>query len=278
MAYWELSIDCDERLFPAAILRLKQQGLTSCLVDRRAEDRIGFRVFLPEEIERPRLLGLSRRLTMDAERLAGRPTRVSYRKTDACEAPILHDPTPVGPRLVVQPATAALPDDGRIAVRLLPRAAFGGTHPTTRLCLEALQRLPLAGATLADVGCGSGVLSIAARLLGAAEVAAVDIDPVAVEVTRENAALNGVDLWTATGGVERLSGRRFDTVVCNALLPVLEQVIPQLGSVTRRAVISGMRAEERERVEAACAAAQWTIRRFHPLEGWASAELERNEA
>jgi SAM-dependent methyltransferase len=97
-------------------------------------------------------------------------------------------------------------------VRLLPRAAFGSDHATTRLCLEALQDRALDGLVLADVGCGSGVLAIAARLLGAAHVSAVDIDPVAVDAPRDNAALNGVTLQVQHGGCELLEGRAFDGV------------------------------------------------------------------
>jgi ribosomal protein L11 methyltransferase len=100
-----------------------------------------------------------------------------------------HRPVRVG-RLWVGPPWER-PDPGLVAVVVDPGRAFGtGAHPTTRLCLELLQRL--APGALVDVGCGSGVLAIAAALLGYAPVLAVDVEEAAVEATRSNAAANGV--------------------------------------------------------------------------------------
>ena len=99
-----------------------------------------------------------------------------------------------GRRLWVCPTAADPPTDPQaIVVRLDPGLAFGtGTHPTTALCLQILESLPLAGRTLIDYGCGSGILGIAALKLGAAHVTAVDIDPQALLATRSNALINGV--------------------------------------------------------------------------------------
>lgn len=99
-----------------------------------------------------------------------------------------------GRRLWVCPTAAAAPDDPEaVVVRLDPGLAFGtGTHPTTALCLQLLDSLPLAGRTVIDYGCGSGILGIAALKLGAAHVTAVDIDPQALMATRENAIRNQV--------------------------------------------------------------------------------------
>jgi ribosomal protein L11 methyltransferase len=99
-----------------------------------------------------------------------------------------------GRRLWVCPTTAAAPDDPLAAVvRLDPGLAFGtGTHPTTALCLQILDALPLSGRTLIDYGCGSGILGIAALKMGAARVIAVDLDPQALLATRDNAVRTGV--------------------------------------------------------------------------------------
>ncbi|MDX2064816.1 MAG: 50S ribosomal protein L11 methyltransferase [Fimbriimonadaceae bacterium] len=111
-------------------------------------------------------------------------------------------PRRVGERLVIRPtweAFAASPND--LVIELDPGQAFGtGDHATTRLCLELLESANPAGKQIADVGCGSGILAIAAKLLGAARVRAADIDPIAVEVARENAARNGVEIEFAVGG------------------------------------------------------------------------------
>lgn len=109
-------------------------------------------------------------------------------------------PTRIGSRLVIKPSWEDYqPVTGDIVLELDPGMAFGtGTHGTTRLCLEALEKLIydekslLISAAVLDVGCGSGLLGIAAALFGATPVVAVDIDPIAVEVTVENAAINAV--------------------------------------------------------------------------------------
>jgi len=109
-----------------------------------------------------------------------------------------------GRRLWVCPTAAEPPDDpNAIIVRLDPGLAFGtGTHPTTALCLQILDSLPVAGRTVIDYGCGSGILGLAALQLGAARVTAVDIDPQALLATRENAARNGVSAKLDVQGIE----------------------------------------------------------------------------
>ncbi len=99
----------------------------------------------------------------------------------------------VGRRLRVQPAWLPLPDDDRITLLIDPGMAFGtGTHPTTQLCLELLEDYVRPGDWLADLGCGSGILSIASARLGAARCLAYDTDLQAVEICQENAAVNSV--------------------------------------------------------------------------------------
>jgi ribosomal protein L11 methyltransferase len=109
-----------------------------------------------------------------------------------------------GRRLWVCPTSAGPPDDpAAVVVRLDPGLAFGtGTHPTTALCLQILDSLPLAGCRVIDYGCGSGILGIAALKLGAAHVTAVDLDPQALTATRDNAIRNGVSEDIDVRGVD----------------------------------------------------------------------------
>jgi len=109
-----------------------------------------------------------------------------------------------GRRLWVCPSAAAPPDDpDAVVVRLDPGLAFGtGTHPTTALCLQILDSLPVAGRTVIDYGCGSGILGIAALKLGAAHVTAVDLDPQALLATRDNAQRNAVSANIDVRGVD----------------------------------------------------------------------------
>ncbi len=99
----------------------------------------------------------------------------------------------IGEKLVVVPEWMDAPDDGRIALRLDPGIAFGtGSHPTTKLCLTALESYAAPGVRALDLGCGSGILGIGALLLGAESNTGCDVDPMAPEAAMANAALNGI--------------------------------------------------------------------------------------
>ncbi|RJS94652.1 50S ribosomal protein L11 methyltransferase [Salinisphaera sp. Q1T1-3] len=141
-----------------------------------------------------------------------------------------HPPMQFGDRLWVAPHTATVeagPD--AIVMRLDPGLAFGtGTHPTTRLCLAWLAETDLTGKRVLDYGCGSGILAIAAVLLGAAEVVAVDIDDQAVQATRENAAHNGVANRVHTPPIDAIEHGPFDIVLANILARPLIELAPTL--------------------------------------------------
>ena len=131
----------------------------------------------------------------------------------------------VRPSWIDEPAPA-----GKVEVVLDPGMAFGtGSHATTSLCLAALSDVLGArpGASVLDVGTGSGLLAIAARKLGAGRVAANDNDPVAVRVARENAERNGASLELTVDPIERIPGT-FDVVVANILANVLVELAPSL--------------------------------------------------
>lgn len=170
-------------------------------------------------------------------------------------------PLRVGRRLVLRPSWRryrARKDD--IVVELDPGQAFGtGQHPTTQLCLEALEERLQTGATVLDVGAGSGILSLAAALLGAAHVDTVDIDPVAVQATEENAARNGVQglvrvgrgsLGEAWPFPEPAAGR-YDLVLANLSSRIVRELARPLLAALRPdgvALVSGLIEEQ----EAAC--------------------------
>ena len=145
-------------------------------------------------------------------------------------------------------------------VRLDPGLAFGtGTHPTTALCLEWLDGLELAGKTVIDYGCGSGVLAIAALKLGAAHALGVDTDPQALIATRDNAARNGVAdrLHVCLPG-ELPPGARADVFVANILAGPLAELAPHFASLCKTGtpcalsgILAGQDAELLERY-AAC--------------------------
>jgi ribosomal protein L11 methyltransferase len=139
-----------------------------------------------------------------------------------------------GRRLWVCPHAAEPPQDAdAVVVRLDPGLAFGtGTHPTTALCLQVLESLPIAGRTVIDYGCGSGILGIAALKLGAAHVTALDLDPQALLATRDNALRNGVASNIDVRGVDAQGGgaglRPAYCVLANILAGPLIELAPIL--------------------------------------------------
>jgi ribosomal protein L11 methyltransferase len=141
-------------------------------------------------------------------------------------------PLDVG-RVRVRPSWIdAPPPPGAVEVVLDPGMAFGtGSHPTTALCLAALSELLAArpGASVLDVGTGSGILAIAAHKLGAGRVAANENDPEAVRVARENALRNGLDLDVAAAPLGRIPGT-FDVVVANILSNTLVELAPAIAA------------------------------------------------
>ena len=128
-------------------------------------------------------------------------------------------PMPIGEKLLINPSWYTDTDpEGRAVLNIDPGLAFGtGKHETTRLCLETLERYIKGGETVLDVGCGSGILGIAAVLLGAESAFGVDIDEVAVRTANENAVINHVgDRFSAIAGdlVDKVQGK-YDIVVAN---------------------------------------------------------------
>ncbi len=167
------------------------------------------------------------------------------------------DPIRVSDRLWIVPSWHEAPDPSAVNLILDPGMAFGtGSHPTTRLCLEWLERNVEPGVSVLDYGCGSGILAIAAARLGAGRVAGVDIDPQAVEAANANAERNGVVARFADSA-EALAGE-YDLVVANILSNPLRVLAPAICAHVRpggRLALSGILREQAEEIIAIYA--QW---------------------
>lgn len=139
-----------------------------------------------------------------------------------------------GRRLWVVPSNLEPPEPDAVNLRLDPGLAFGtGTHPTTALCLEWLDEQALQGREVVDYGCGSGILSVAALLLGARGCLGIDNDPQALTASRDNAERNGVLERLALALPEQAPTRQADVLVANILANILIDLAPRLADQVR---------------------------------------------
>ncbi|RHW23040.1 50S ribosomal protein L11 methyltransferase [Pseudomonas jilinensis] len=165
-------------------------------------------------------------------------------------------PMRFGQRLWIVPSWHQAPEPEAVNLLLDPGLAFGtGTHPTTALCLEWLDSEPLAGKTLIDFGCGSGILAIAALLLGVDQAIGTDIDPQALEASRDNAQRNGIaDQRFSLYLPEAMPPQPAEVLVANILAGPLVSLAPQLASLVLpggRIALSGILAEQTDEILAA---------------------------
>ena len=165
-------------------------------------------------------------------------------------------PTQVSDRLWIVPTWQEVPDKDAVNLRLDPGVAFGtGSHPTTHLCLQWLDEHVGPEDSVLDYGCGTGILAIAAKLVGARTAVGTDIDPQAVEAARDNAKMNGVE--AAFVLPDAMPEGRFDVVVANILCNPLKILAPALlGRVKKGGslVLSGLLADQADDIIAAYAA------------------------
>jgi ribosomal protein L11 methyltransferase len=246
-SWWEIKIDCVPSLEETIFWRLSEFGCKGMSTQRQGQEiaisayvpQIQFKLFdistVLDQIDRDAAatgepIPTSRCVAIDEEDWSS-----SWKQHWAAQ--------PIGDRLLINPAWLEIPTDtDRIILQLDPGVAFGtGTHATTQLCLEALEMRLQTGsdATIADIGCGSGILSTAALLLGAQKVYAVDVDPLAVKATIENCALNGIEpsrLITELGSIEMLQlivPTPLDGFVCNILADVIIKLAPQMKEIVK---------------------------------------------
>ena len=169
------------------------------------------------------------------------------------------DPIHIGKNIWVVPSWHEAPDDGGIVLELDPGLAFGtGSHPTTRLCMEWLEDNCRSGMSLLDYGCGSGILAIIARKLGADPVCGVDIDPQAVLSARQNTERNRCEISFYEPDEFAVSedGKRYDIVAANILSGPLQQLAPMLAGKIKsggRLILSGILERQAEEVAKAYA-------------------------
>ena len=194
-----------------------------------------------------------------------------------------YKPMEIGERLIVIPEWESAKTHGRIPLILNPGLTFGtGSHATTRLCLTALEKHVTDGQRVLDLGCGSGILSIAALLLGAEHAFACDIDEKCVDVAYENAALNGIgkDKYTVRWGdvlsdrqLQKEMGDKYDIIVANIVSDVIIGLAPQVRPFLKEGglfLTSGIIDTRAAEVAQKLRDAGWEIVEERSSEGWFS--------
>ena len=313
MDWLELKIDTSHAGLDAVTDMLEQQGVTGVMIDDEAD----FQSFLENNRQYwdyvdddllAQKKGVSR-VTFYLERnedaygtVAAVRMAMSALKKDHPEyAPLLltmadvadedwennwkqfYKPMEIGSRLLVVPEWEEAADPTRVKLVLNPGLTFGtGSHATTRLCLQALDTHIHGGERVLDLGCGSGILSIAALLLGADRAVACDIDEKCMDVAYENAALNGVgrDRYTVRWGdvvtdraLRRELGGPYDVVVANIVADVIKALASTVRPLVRKGGIflcSGIIDDRAEEVAQCLRDNGWTIAETRSSEGWFS--------
>ena len=161
----------------------------------------------------------------------------------------------IGDRILIKPSWEEEVDTDKIVIEIEPKMAFGsGTHETTSLCMEYVEDKDLSGMDILDIGCGSGILSILAKKLGAKNVLACDIDPIAVSSTIDNAKINGVDLQAKESNLFTNVEGKYDLIFANILAEILVEMIGQSKEYIKKSgilVLSGIINEKADMVKEA---------------------------
>ena len=197
-------------------------------------------------------------------------------------------PDPIGASILILPAWLDIPENfaERTIIRLDPGIAFGtGSHPSTRLCLEKLDEDPPIGKTIADLGCGSGILSLTALKLGAKCCFSVDIDPLAISATNVNCSLNDIPegvLNAYLGSIKELESKipyeKVDLLLCNILAPVIKSLGPGFGNIVGqkgKVILSGLLVDQAKEIQEFFSQLGWKLLEVKTKDKWTSMVFAR---
>lgn len=293
-SWWEIRILCDPELEESVFWRLEKFGCSGTATEVKGQSYL-VRAYIPQiKAQLLDLAALSLWLIQDAL-IFNLPHPITrwglIDEEDWASSWKQHwQPTEIGDFLVIYPAWLTPPTDTeKIILRLDPGMAFGtGTHPTTQLCLESLEMRLETDAdkmVIADIGSGSGILSIGAVLLGAQKVYAIDNDPLAVKAARANRHLNGIDpanLVINKGSIEELLELipgGVDGIVCNILAEVIIEMIPQMTTLAKPqawGILSGILVEQAKPVADILEQYNWVVAALWKRDVWCCFNIRRN--
>ncbi len=292
--WWEIVVNCNPQLEETVYWRLDNFGCSGTAVEIKDGLCIIKAYIAQIKVESDAIVALADLLKQDAVSLnLDNQLEVSWSTVEeqdwANSWKQYWHPTPIGLELIVYPAwLTPSQDTNEIILRLDPGSAFGtGTHPTTQLCLESLTALLLdhpENMVIADIGCGSGILSIGSLLLGAGKVYAVDTDILAVNATKSNAELNLIapdSLYVAQGSAAdlvKMLPQGVDGIVCNILAEVLIDLMGELSQLSKPkswAVLSGLLINQAEQVSQSAKENGYLVTAIAQKEPWCCLELYR---
>jgi ribosomal protein L11 methyltransferase len=292
--WWEIKVICEPELEEMIFWRLTEFGCKG-MSTQKHDDKIAIAAYIPQiQVKFLDVTNLSLQFEEDAADQGCSPPVTSCNlidEEDWSSSWKQHwEPQPIGDRLLINPAWLELPiGNDRVILQLDPGVAFGtGTHPTTQLCLEALEmRLqPDTNLIIADIGCGSGILSTAAILLGADRVYAVDNDPLAVKATGENRELNQIEpdrLLVELGSIEQLQmmlPAPVDGFVCNILADVIIELAPYMAAIVKPkgwGALSGILSTQVPAVSEVLEKHGWTVGTVWRRQDWSCMNIKRIE-
>ncbi len=293
-SWWEIQVLCDPTLEESVFWRLETFGCrgtasqiqnNSCLVQ----------AYLPEqEAHLLDLAALSLMLRQDGLCMETAVPVVQWHLIDeqdwASSWKQHWKPTEIGDRFLIYPDWLdSPPPSERLILRLDPGVAFGtGTHATTQLCLESLEMrlgFQASNAVVADIGCGSGILSIGALLLGATQAYAVDIDSQAVQAARHNRQLNQISrekMLVEPGSVEQLIElveQPVDGIICNILAEVIMDLIPKFDAITKPqtwGILSGILLDQAKPIADTLEQQGWIVATLWKRQEWCCFNIRRS--
>ena len=292
-SWWEIQILCDAVLEESMFWRLEKFGCKGMSSQREGNSSI-IAAYVPKVSSHVLdLSALALQVKQDALCFEVGEPSIQWRLIDeedwASGWKAYWKPQNVGDRLLIHPAWLPLPEHtDRTILKLEPGVAFGtGDHATTQLCLEALE-MRLGDhpevTTIADVGCGSGILSVGALLLGARKAYAVDTDPLAVKATQENVILNNIDpsrLEVAEGSVEVIVDmipEPVEGIVCNILAHVIVELIPEWEPFTKPetwGILSGVLLDQAKAVTDVLEENGWFVSALWKRGDWCCLNIRR---
>ncbi|MBE9062980.1 50S ribosomal protein L11 methyltransferase [cf. Phormidesmis sp. LEGE 11477] len=300
--WWEVAVDCPIALedsvywqFSQLEERLEEQRASKGTASQRRGDRCVVTAYLLSSEFDVRALEAVRQTILDDEAQMGLvpTTQVSWSliaEEDWSSSWKVHwQPEEVGDRLLINPAWMEPPATDRTILTLDPGSAFGtGAHATTQLCLKALEKQSneqqLTDAVIADIGCGSGILSIVSLLYGAKQVYAADVDPLAIKASGENANLNGIAPETlqiqlgSIGEVIEMAAGPVNGIVCNILSEIIVGlIIPRLGELANEqtwGILCGILTSKAAWVEEHLSAYGWQVTGMTYQDEWCAMTIE----